>query len=69
MDGDVPSRPFYGVYISQLIRLATVCSPVPRNECLTAKLFKQDYRYHKLRMRFPSFITDTMNWFQNSSSD
>ena len=26
--GDVPSRPFYGVYISQLIRFARVCSHV-----------------------------------------
>ena len=26
LDGDVPHRPFYGVYISQLIRFARVCS-------------------------------------------
>ena len=28
MDGDVPRRPSYGVYISQLIRFARVCSHV-----------------------------------------
>ena len=28
LDGDVPHRPYYGVYISQLIRFARVCSYV-----------------------------------------
>ena len=28
LDGDVPSRPSYRVYISQLIRFARVCSHV-----------------------------------------
>ena len=28
LDGDVPRRPAYGVYISQLIRFARVCSHV-----------------------------------------
>ena len=40
--GDVPRRPSYGVYISQLIRFARVCSHVGDfnacNSCLTAKL-------------------------------
>ena len=40
LDGDVPRRPSYGVYISQLIRFARVCSHVnefnTRNKCLTA---------------------------------
>ena len=44
LDGDVPRRPAYGVYISQLIRFARVCSHVDdfntRNKCLTAKLLK-----------------------------
>ena len=52
LDGDVPRRPSYGVYISQLIKFARVCSHVDdlntRNKCLTAKLLKQGYRYHKL---------------------
>ena len=59
MDGDVPRRPSYGVYISHLIRFARVCSHVEdfntRNKCLTAKLFKQGYRYHKLRKAFSKF--------------
>ena len=56
LDGDVPPRPSYGVYISQLIRFARVCSHVDDfntcNKCLTAKLHKQGYRYHKLRKAF-----------------
>ena len=59
LDGDVPRRPSYGVYISQLIRFARVCSYVDdfntRNKCLTAKLLKQGYRYHKLRKAFSKF--------------
>ena len=52
LDGDVPRRGSYGVYISQLIRFARVCNHVTdfnaRNKCLTAKLLQQGYRYHKL---------------------
>ena len=59
MDGDIPRRPSYGVYISQLIRFARVCSHVEdfnaRNKCLTAKLLKQGYQYHKLRKAFSKF--------------
>ena len=59
LDGDVPRRPSYAVYISQLIRFARVCSHVDdfntRNKCLTAKLLKQGYRYHKLRKAFSKF--------------
>ena len=65
LNGDVPRRPSYGVYISQLIRFARVCSHVDdfntRNKCLTAKLLKQGYRYHKLKRLFLSSIADTMN--------
>ena len=51
LDGDVPHRTSYGVYISQLIRFARVCCHVDdfntRNKYLTAKLLKQGYRHHK----------------------
>ena len=50
LDGDVPRSPSYGVYISQLICFARVCSYVydfnNRNLFLTDKLLKQGYRYH-----------------------
>ena len=41
LDGDVPRRPSYGAYISQLIRFARVCSHEEdfnaRNKCLTSQ--------------------------------
>ena len=59
LDGDVPRSPSYGVYISQLIRFARVCSNLVdfnnRNLFLTAKLLKQGYRYHKIRKAFSKF--------------
>ena len=59
LDGDVPRRTSYGVYISQLIRFARASSNVSdfncRNKALTAKLLKQGYRYHKLRKAFSKF--------------
>ena len=59
LDGDVPGSPSYGVYISQLIRFARVCSNVDdfnnRNLYLTAELLKRGYRYHKIRKAFSKF--------------
>ena len=59
LDGDVPRRPSYGVFISQIIRFASVCSHVndfnARNKGLTADLLKQGYRHHKLRTTFSKF--------------
>ena len=59
LDGDVPRRASYGVYISQLIRFARVCNHAAdfnaRNKCLKAKLLQQGYRYHKLRKTFSKF--------------
>ena len=51
LGGYVPRSPSYGVYISQLIHFARVCSNVDdfnnRYLFLTAKLLKQGYRYKK----------------------
>ena len=59
LDGDVPRRTSYGVYISQLIRFARASSNVSdfncRNKALTAKLLKQGYSYHKLRKAVSKF--------------
>ena len=59
LDGDVPRSTSYGVYISQFIRFAQVSSHVDdfntRNKVLTAKLLRQEYRYHKLRKAFSTF--------------
>ena len=58
-DGDVPRSPSYGIYISQVIRFARVCSNFDyfnyRNRFLTATLLKQDYRYHKIRDALSKF--------------
>ena len=58
LDGDVPSRTSYGVYISQLIRFARASSNLSdfnyRNKALTVKLLRQGYRYFKPRKVFES---------------
>lgn len=59
LEGDVPLAPSYGVYISQLVRYARICSGVSdfndKNRCITKKLLKQGYRYHKLVKSFTKF--------------
>ena len=59
MDGDVPRRASYGVYISQLVRFDRVSSHVTdfntRNILSTAKFLNQGGRYHKLRKACPKF--------------
>ena len=59
LDGDVPRRTSYGVYISQLIRFARASSNLNdfnyRNKALTAKLLRQGYRYFILRKAFSKF--------------
>ena len=59
LDGDVPRRTSYGVYISQLIRFTRASSSVSdfncRSKALTTKLLWQGYRYHKLRKTFSKF--------------
>ena len=56
LDGDIPCRASYGVYISQLIRFVRVCNYVAdsnaQNKCLRAKLLQQGYRYYKLLKTF-----------------
>ena len=58
-DGDVSHSISYGVYISQLIRLARASSYAADfntcNKLLTQKLLKQGYWYHKLRKTLSTF--------------
>ena len=62
LDGDVPRRPSYGVYISQLIPFARASSHVNdfnnRNKFLTAKLLKQIGIINSAK-HFPNFIVGT----------
>ena len=66
LDGDVPRRTSYGVYLSQLIRFARASSNLSdfnwRNKALTAKLLRQGYRYFNFIRRFRNFIADTVPW-------
>ena len=62
LDGDVPRSTSYGASISQLFRFARVASHVDDfntrqtlNKVLTAKLFRQGYRYHKIHKAFSKF--------------
>ena len=59
LNGDVPRRTSYGVYISQLIRFARASSKLNdfncRNKALTAKLLRQGYRYLKRHKEFSKF--------------
>ena len=52
LDGDVPRRTSYGVYIRQLIRIARASFHVSD---FNFKLFKEGYRYNKLRKAFSRF--------------
>ena len=59
LDGDVPRRTSYGVYISQLIRFARASSNLSdfnyRNKALTPKLLRHDYLNSKLSQAFSKF--------------
>ena len=59
LDGDVPRRTSYGVYISQFIRFARASSNLNdfnyRNKGVTAKLLRQGYCYFKLHKAFSKF--------------
>ena len=57
--GDVPRRPSYGVYISQLIRFARTSLHASdfnsRNKFLIAKFLNQGFRNHKPCKAFSKF--------------
>ena len=63
LDGDVPRSPSYGVYISQLIRFARVCSNVDdfnnRNLFLTANYQNKVIDIIKFEKHFLNSTTDT----------
>ena len=73
LDGDVPCQPSYGVYISQLKRFARVCSYVEDFMLMiNASLLNFSNSVIgviSLEGLFPSYITATMNQFQNSMSE
>ena len=52
MDSNIPSKPAYGVYISQLVRIGCICDDYKnfftRHHQLTSRLVKQGFLYDKL---------------------
>ena len=69
LDGVVPRSPSYGVYISQLIRFARVCSNIDnfnnRTLFMTAKLLKQDII--KFEKHFLNSTTDTQSYWLHTT--
>ena len=58
MCSNTPTKPTYGVYISQLIRISRICdkfdSFIKRHRLLTDRLIKQGFWYSKLCSSFRS---------------
>ena len=52
MRSNIPARPTYGVYISQLIRINRICDRyntfIKRHRLLTERLIRQGFWYSKL---------------------
>ena len=59
MNSNVPSKPTYGVYISQLVRIGRICDSYKgfftRHPRLTCRLVKQGFLYDKLVTSFKTF--------------
>ena len=63
MCSNIPAKPTYGVYVSQLIRISRICdnyvSFVKRHRLLTERLIKQGFWYNKLSISLRSLVEDT----------
>ena len=59
MCSNIPAKPTYGVYVSQLIRISRICdnyvSFVKRHRLLAERLIKQGFWYNKLSVSFKKF--------------
>ena len=69
LDSNIPVKPAYGVYISQLIRYSRACSFyndfVYRHRLLVNKLVAQGYKRHKLQHSFKRFYNKYENLLTN----
>ena len=67
MSSNIPSKPAYGVYISQLIRIGRICEDfsafAERHYKLTSRLIKQGFWYNKLCSAFKKFSLNHMDIF------
>ena len=59
MDSNIPTKPAYGVYISQLVSIGRICedfsSFASRHRRLTERLIKQGYTHRMLCVSFKKF--------------
>ena len=56
LDGNIPTKPAYGVYISQLVRIGRICDDFrERHRILTTRLLKQGFKYDQLCSYFKRF--------------
>ena len=71
MNSNIPSKPAYGVYISQLVRIGRICSSYikfcERHYKLTEKLIKQGFRYVELCKAFKKFAKNHLDIFSKYS--
>jgi len=61
LSSNIPLSPAYGVYISQLVRMARICDNSQklnrRNKLLTHRLLQQGFEYHRLRRTWKKFCS------------
>ena len=59
LDSNIPLKPAYGIYISQLVRVGRICDKygafVTKNRQITTRLIQQGFRYSKLCDTFKKF--------------
>ena len=70
LSSNIPSRPAYGVCISELVRIGIICSDyldfTLRHFKLTERLVHQGYRYSDLYRSFYKFAAQIMNKYSCS---
>ena len=71
MSSNIPSKPTYGIYISQLVRIGRICSSYnqfcDRHYKLTEKLIAQGFRYVELCKAFKKFARSHADIFNKYS--
>ena len=67
MDSNIPCKPAYGVYISQVVRIGRICSSYhqfcERHHKLSERLIKQGFRYLELCKAFKKFARSHVDVF------
>ena len=72
LDSNIPAKPAYGVYMSQLVRIGRICRDYcdfrDRHRMLTTRLLKQGYKYDKLCSTFKKFALKYKDIFNKFNS-